>query len=117
MACGPFFLMPGAVRVHPHRGRVQRDGLDLDAHDLLQLQLLEDPVHHAAFRPAVHPRVNGMPVAEPLRQTAPLAAMLSYVEQGIQQLKVRQAHVATLHRKTVLDPCVLLLCDLHRLTI
>jgi hypothetical protein len=87
MACGPFFLMPGAVRVHPHRGRVQRDGLDLDAHDLLQLQLLEDPVHHAAFRPAVHPRVNGMPVAEPLRQTAPLAAMLSYVEQGIQQLK------------------------------
>jgi hypothetical protein len=100
--------------MHLHRGRVQCDRLDLDAHDLLQLQLLEDPVHDPAFRPAVHPGVDGVPVAKPLRQTAPLASMLGHIQQRVQQLKVRQTHVATLHRKTVLDPRVLLFGDLHQ---
>lgn len=74
------FLRPGAIRMHLHWSRVQRDGFDLDAHDLLQLKLLEDPVHHTAFRPAVHASVDGVPVAEPLKQTAPLAAMLGYIQ-------------------------------------
>ena len=99
--------------MHLDRGRIQRDRLDLDAHDLLQLKLLKDAVQHAALRPAVHPGVDGVPVAKTLGQSAPLASMLSHIQQSVQQLQVRQAYIAPLYRQTFLDPCVLLFRDLH----
>src|SRR6186713_3127803 len=49
---------------------VQRDRFDLDAYDLRLLQLLEHPVEHARLRPAVHARVDRVPLAEALGQVA-----------------------------------------------
>ena len=49
-------------------GAVQRNGLQLDAHDLFSLQLLEDPVQYAVLRPTIHTGVDRMPVTEPRRQ-------------------------------------------------
>ena len=69
-------------------GAVQRDGLELDAHDLFALQVFEDPVEHPILGPAIHPRVDGVPPAEPTRQSPPLAPMLGDVQDGVEHLQV-----------------------------
>src|SRR5271156_3605490 len=101
--------------MHFHRGRVQSESLDPDAHNLLQLQLFKDPVEGAALGPAVHARVDGMPVAEALRQPTPLASVLGHIQQSIEKLQVRKTYIAPLYRQAVLDSCVLPFRDLHLL--
>ena len=113
MACGQFFSRPGAVRVNLHDGAVQRHRLQLDAHDLLALQVLEHPVQHPALGPAVHPGIDRVPVAEPRRKTAPLAAMLGHIQDRVQHLQVRQADVAALHRQVRRKPLVLSFRKFH----
>src|ERR1700733_4241600 len=88
--------------MHLDAGAVQRDGLDPDANDLSTLQLLEHPVEYASLGPAVHARVDGVPIAEPLWQSAPLAAVLGDVQDGIQHTQIRQADVASLQWQAVL---------------
>ena len=99
--------------MHLHAGAVQRDGFDLDAHDLLALQFLEHPVQHAGLGPAPHPRVDGVPVAKAFGQAAPLAAVLCDVQHRIDNLQVGHAHIAALQGQAVLDSGELLGCDLH----
>jgi len=94
-------------------GGVQRDRLDLDAHDLGPLQFLEHAIEYTGLGPAVHARVDRVPVAEPFGQSTPLAAMLGHVEDGVDYLQVAQADIATLLGQTVLDGGELLGCDLH----
>lgn len=89
-----------------HRA-IQRDRLDPDANDLCALQLRKHAIHHATFGPAVHPRVDRVPSAETLRQSAPLAAMLGEVKNRIEHLQVRQADVAALSRQAMLDLMIL----------
>jgi hypothetical protein len=45
---------------------VQSHGLDPDAHDLLLLQLREDPIENAALGPTIHSGVDRVPVSESL---------------------------------------------------
>lgn len=113
MACGPFFLRPSAVRVHLDAGAFQRHGFDLDSHDLGLLQLLEHAIQHPGLGPAVHARVDGVPVAEALGQAAPFAAVLGDVQDGVQHLQVAQADVAALRRQAVFDLRELGCCNLH----
>lgn len=58
--------------MHVYARAVQRHRLQLDAHDLLALQVLEYTIQHPALRPAVHARVEGVPGAKPLQQTGNL---------------------------------------------
>ena len=53
--------------MHLDEGRVQFYGLDLEAHDLLPLQLFKDATQYAVLGPAVHASEEGMPVAKTLR--------------------------------------------------
>ena len=92
---------------------VQRDGFDPDTHDLRTLQLLEHAIQDASFGPAIHARVNRVPVAEALGHSAPLAAMLSNVQDGIDHLQIAEADIATLNRQAVLDLGELFRRDLH----
>jgi len=92
---------------------VQRDGFDLDAHDLRALQLLEHAIEHAGLGPAVHARVDRVPIAKPLGQPAPLAAMLGHIEDRVDHLQVAQADVAALRRQAMFDGGKLLGRDLH----
>jgi hypothetical protein len=84
-------------------GGVQRHGLDLDAHHLRLLQLLEQPVQNTRLGPAVHARLDGVPIAEALGQTTPLAAVLCDVQDGVEHLQIRQADVATLGGQAMFD--------------
>ena len=91
----------------------QRDGFDLDAHNLCALQLLEHSIEHTGFGPAVDARVDRVPVAEALGQSTPLAAMLGHIEDRIDHLQVAQADVATLPGQAVLNGGELLGRDFH----
>mgnify|MGYP003598888410 CR=1 FL=1 len=94
-------------------GGVQRDRLNLDAHDLCALQLLEHAVKDAGFGPAVHARINRVPVAKAIWQSAPLAAMLGHIEDRIDNLQIAQADVASLPGQAVLNGDELFGHDLH----
>jgi hypothetical protein len=72
--------------MHLDGGRVQFDGLELEAHDLLPLQPLKDVIQHAVLGPAIHASVDGVPVAKTLRQSAPLAPLLGHVQQRVEHL-------------------------------
>jgi hypothetical protein len=98
-------------------GRVHFDSLNLDADDLFFLQALENLVQNAVLGPTVHARVNGVPRAETLWQTTPLASLLSNIEQCVQKLQVGYPYVATLKRQLRFDPRKLRLSDLHLLKI
>lgn len=99
--------------MHLDAGAVQRHRFDLDAHHLRLLQFLEHAIHDARLRPAIHPRVDGVPVAEPLGQTAPLAAVLCDVQDCIQHIQVGEADVAPLRGQTMLDLGELRWRDFH----
>jgi len=99
--------------MHLHRGRVEREGLDLDAHGLLQLQLLEDPVEHPVLGPAVHPNIDGVPVAEPAGQPTPFAALLGHIQDRVEHFQVAQTHIPALQRQRILNLFVLLLSKFH----
>ena len=94
-------------------GAVQCHGFDLDAHDLIVLQLCEHPIHHPALGPPIHAGVDRVPVAKPLGQAAPFAALFRDVQDRIQYAQIGQTDVAALDRQTVLDQAVLRIGDFH----
>ena len=77
------------------------------------LQLREDPIQDAAFGPAIHAGVDGVPVAEACGQAAPFAALLGHGQDRVQYAQIGQAHVATLGWQTMLDQAVLHFGDFH----
>ena len=95
-----------------HRA-IQGDRLDLDTNDLLTLQLLEHTIKHTILGPAIHPRIDRVPVAETFRQPTPFAAMLRNVKDRVQHVPVRHAYVAALLRQAMLDSLKLGLRDFH----
>ena len=94
-------------------GAVQTYRFNLDAHELLMLQFLEQSIQYAGLRPAVHTRINRVPVAEALRQAAPFAAILCDVQNRVHDLKVAERDIAALNWQKFLDPTELLLGDFH----
>jgi len=60
------------------------------------LQPGKDPVQDPGFAPAIHPRVDGVPIAKMLRQPTPFAVMLHHIEQRIEQLQIGHADVPAL---------------------
>ena len=82
---------------------VQTHRLDLDADELLALQLREQTVKHTSLGPTIHPRVDRMPVTKSLRQRAPLAAVLCHIEDRVNHVEILVRDVAVLTRKMLLD--------------
>jgi len=101
--------------MHFHAGAVQAERLDLDADDPVPLQLLEHAVQHAVLRPAVHPRVNRVPIAEPFRQPAPFAAVFGHEKDRVEHLQIRKHHVPPLPREQRGDLFILSLGQFHQL--
>ena len=99
--------------MHFDDGAVQAYRFDLDAHDLSMLQLLKHTIEHPVLGPAIHARVEGVPIAKALGQAAPLAAVLGHVEHGIDHAQILMGDVAMSLRQAVLDLAVLLFGDFH----
>lgn len=103
MACGPFFSCAGAVRVDLDDRTVQADRLQPHPDQLFDLHALEDPIQDPGLGPPVHPHVDRVPVAEPLGQGPPLAAIFGHEQDRVEHLKVVQRHIAPLPRQVILD--------------
>ena len=99
--------------MHLDAGAVQRHRLDADAHNLVLLQLLEDPVEDTCLGPAVHAGVDGAPIAEAGWQPAPLAAVLAHIKDRVEHVQIRETDIAALGRQVVLDLSKLGWRDLH----
>ena len=95
------------------RRAVQRNGLHSESQNLLSLQTGKHSVHDTGLTPAIHPGVNGVPVAEVLGQPAPFAALLGHKENSVEHLKVGQTHIAALPGQTVGNPRILALGNFH----
>ena len=96
---------------------VQGHRLQLEGDDLLALESGKDAVEHAGFAPAVHARVDRVPVAKALWQSAPLASLFGDIEDRVDDLKVVQADIAALSRQAVGNALILLQGDFHRPTL
>ena len=80
---------------------VQTHVFDMNGQDLLLLQPGKDPIQDTGFAPAIHSCVDGMPIAKMFGQTAPFAAILNDIEQGVEQLQIGYVHVAALAWKAI----------------
>ena len=92
---------------------VQTHRFNLDADELLALQLSEQPIEHSSLGPAVHARVDRMPIAESLRQRAPLAAGLGHVKDGVNHVEVLVRDIPALTRQVLLDASKLCSVNFH----
>jgi hypothetical protein len=102
--------------MHFDGGAVQGNGFDLDADDLIVLQLCEHPIQHPVLRPPIHAGIDGVPIAKPLGQSAPFAALFGDVQDGVQYPHIGQAHIAALPRQTLLDQAVLRFGDFRSIS-
>lgn len=94
-------------------GPLQAHRFDLDAHELLFLQLLEQFFEHPGLGPAVHAGVDRVPVAETLWQCPPLTTVLRNIQNRIDDSQVLARNVAVLVRRVLLDASKLLGIDFH----
>ena len=94
-------------------GAVQGHGFDLHADDLSLLQLGKDAIQDPALRPPVHASIDGVPVAEPLGQTAPFAPLLGDVQDGVEHLQIVERHIAAWRRQRRRDVAILGVGDFH----
>jgi len=70
--------------MHFYRGAVQAHVFDVNGQDLFRLETGKNPIQDPGFAPAIHPRVDGVPIAKILRQTAPFAAILHDIQQRVE---------------------------------
>ena len=110
---GGFFYRPRAIRMDLDDGTVQGYGFDLHADDLRVLQLCKYAIQHPALRPTIHARLDSVPVAELLRQTAPCATRLGDGQDGVEHVQIVERHIAAWRRHTRLDVAILCVGDFH----
>ena len=99
--------------MHLDEGTVERQRFDLDPDDLLVLQGRKDTIQHTCLGPAIHARLDRMPVTEAPGQPAPFAAVFGHIQDRVKHFEIGEAHIAPLTRKASLDPTILGLCDFH----
>ena len=113
MAWGPFFLSAGTIRVHLDARAVEGNGFDLDLDDLPGLHGLEDLIQDAALGPAHHTGVDRVPGSKMLGEAPRCAALFGDIQNGIENLKVGESHIAALNREAMGDLFVLGFADFH----
>ena len=90
---------PGAVRMHLDAGAVEVEAVRAPTDRLLLPERGEQPLEHAALRPAAEPGVDRLPFSESLRQGGPFAAFLQDVQNCIDEDDVGNPHVPPLNRQ------------------
>jgi hypothetical protein len=99
--------------VHLDDRAVEGNGFDFDLNDLLSLHGLEDLIQNAALGPAHHAGVDRVPGSKMLGEAPPFAALFGDIQNGIEDLKVGESHIAALNREAMGDLLVLGFADFH----
>jgi hypothetical protein len=84
-----------------------------DGQDLFLLQSSKNPIQDPSFAPSTHAGIDGVPVAKVLWQASPFTTVLHHIKQGVEQLQIGHAHVATLPRQAIGYPLILILSKFH----
>ena len=100
--------------MHFDRGTIQAHGFDVNGQDLFRLEAGENPIQNADLAPAIHPRVDLVPVSKYNKKSPPFTAVFSNIQNGIDDLKITQANVSSLARQTVFNTAVLGFGKFHR---
>ena len=82
-----------------HNRAVQGHRLKFDRNDLLLLQARKHSLKHARFAPAIHARVDRVPVSQASGQSAPFTALLGDMQNGVDDFQIAQAHIAAWPRQ------------------
>jgi hypothetical protein len=77
------------------------------------LERLEHAVEDTRRRPTAQPRVDRVPVAKPLWQRPPFAAILGDEENRIDDIEIGDPHVAPLHGQQRADHFILVFGQAH----
>ena len=93
---------------------VEGNGFDLDLNDLPSLHGLEDLIQDAALGPAHHTGVDRMPRPKMLGEAPPFAALFGDIQNGIEDLKVGESHIAALNREAMGNLLVLDFAYFHK---
>src|SRR5262250_1868953 len=96
---------------------IQTHRFDLDADELLALQLRKQAIEHTGFGPTVHARVDGVPVPKAFGQRAPFAAILGHIEYGVDHVEILMCDVAVLSGQVLRDASELFSIDFHRTSV
>ena len=99
--------------MHLDAGAIQRHHVDLEMGQLLTLQLGKHLVQDTRFAPAAHAGVDGVPFAETLGKTPPFAAMFCDIQDGVDNLEVSHADVASLSWQAMFNAGKLLRRKFH----
>lgn len=113
MPAALFFESAHGVRMHFDTRAIEPEAFDADRDQALPPKRFENPLQHASVRPPAKPHVDGVPIAEFLRQAAPFAAVLGDIEQRVEQLPVVDLHVAALHREERRQQSILRISQFH----
>ena len=109
------FECPRPIRAHLHSRTIERHHLHSYPNEVRTLQLRKHSVRHCGLRPAIHPRVDGVPAPEGGRQSTPLAPLFGHVQDGISHREMTERDIAVLLGEQVRDPFEVCLHELHRL--
>jgi hypothetical protein len=93
--------------VHLDDRGVEGNGFHLDLDDLPGVHGLEDLIQDAAFSPAHHASVDRVPGSKMLREAPPFTALFGDIQNGIEDLKVRESHITALNWEAMGDLFVL----------
>ena len=96
-----------------HARAIDRYRFDLDPNELLTLHLFEQAIENICLGPAIHARIDRVPVAKARGQSGPLATVLRHIEDGVDHLKTTNRDIASLYREEWLDAAELSGCDFH----
>jgi hypothetical protein len=99
--------------VHLDDRAVEGNGFDFDLNNLLSLHGLEDLIQNAALGPAHHAGADRVPGSKMLGEPPPFAALFGDIQNGIEDLKVGESHIAALNREAMGDLLVLGFADFH----
>ena len=97
------FERPRPIRMHLHSRAVERHHLHSHPNEVRTLQLRKHSVRHTGLRPAIHPRVDGVPAPEGRRQSTPLALLFGHVQDGIEHREMTERDIAALLGEQVRD--------------
>ena len=97
------------------RSRPIRVHLHPPPNEVRTLQFCKHSVQHTDLRPAIHPRVYGVPAPEGGRQSTPLAPLFGHVQDGISHREVTERDIAVLLGEQVRDAFEVCLREFHRL--
>ena len=78
---------------------IQRYVIHFQLYQFVLLEGEENPIQDAIFGPTIGPRINAVPIAEFYRQTSPLTAVLSDIQNRVEHFQIRENNVTPLYRQ------------------